>query len=183
MTEYDKMIAGESYNPLDKTLIKMRFHAQILCEDFNATSIRKLGTRKKLLKQLFAACGNNIYIEPSFKCDYGQNISVGENFYANYHCVILDAAKVTIGDNCFIAPQVGIYTATHPIDAEQRATGIESARPVTIGNNCWIGGGAVINPGVTLGNNVVVGSGAVVTKSFADNLVIAGNPAKIIKHL
>ena len=108
---------------------------------------------------------------------------MGENFYANFNCVILDAAKVTIGDNCMIAPQVGIYTATHPIDPTSRQTGIEFAKPITLGHNCWIGGMAVINPGVTLGNNVVVASGAVVTKSFGDNVVIGGNPAKIIKHI
>jgi maltose O-acetyltransferase len=110
-------------------------------------------------------------------------MQLGENFFANFNCVILDAAKVTIGDNCMIAPQVGLYTATHPLDPVQRATGIEFAKPITIGDNCWIGGMAVINPGVTLGDNVVVASGAVVTKSFGDNVVIGGNPAKVIKEI
>lgn len=183
MTEKTKMLAGKPYDPLDKELIKARFHARILCEDFNATSIRKLTTRKKLLQQLFARCGKKIYIEPNFKCDYGSNIYLGENFYANFDCVILDAAEVRIGDNCFMAPQVGLYTATHPLDPLERASGIECAHPITIGDNCWIGGRAVINPGVTLGDNVVVGSGAVVTKSFSNNLVIAGNPARVIKTL
>lgn len=183
MTELEKMLAGQSYNPMDKTLSKMRFDARILLETFNQSSVRKLGARKKLLKNLFGSTGKDLYIEPTFNCDYGTNIHVGNNFYANFNCVILDVAEVRIGDNCFIAPQVGIYTATHPIDPIERAKGIESAKPVNIGNNCWIGGNAVINPGVSLGHNVVVGSGAVVTKSFGDNVVIAGNPAKIIKRV
>lgn len=183
MTELEKMLAGEQYNPLDKVLLKMRFNARILTEEFNATSIRKLGNRKKILKRLFGTTGQDLFIEPMFQCDYGCHIHVGDNFYANFGCVILDAAEVRIGDNCFIAPQVGIYTATHPIDPIQRAQGNEFAKPVTIGDNCWIGGHATINPGVVLGDNVVVGSGAVVTKSFGNNVVIAGNPAKIIKHI
>lgn len=183
MTELEKMLAGQPYNPMDKTLVKMRFDARILLESFNQSSVRKLGARKKMLKNLFGSTGKNLYIEPSFNCDYGVNIHVGENFYANFNCVILDVAQVNIGDNCFIAPQVGIYTATHPIDPIERAKGIESAKPVNIGHNCWIGGNAVINPGVSLGDNVVVGAGAVVTKSFGDNVVIAGNPAKVIKKV
>ncbi|OXX25946.1 sugar O-acetyltransferase, partial [Vibrio sp. V06_P1A73T115] len=111
------------------------------------------------------------------------NIHVGENFYANFGCVILDVAEVRIGNNCFIAPQVGIYTATHPTDPIQRNSGLEYGKSVVIGHNCWIGGHATINPGVTLGNNVVVASGAVVTKSFGDNVVIGGNPAKVIKEI
>ncbi len=183
MTELEKMLAGQPYDPLDNVLIKMRKNARLICEEFNLSSIAHLGKRKKILKRLFGSTGKNFYVEPQFKCDYGCNIHVGENFYANFDCVILDVAEVRIGDNCFIAPQVGIYTATHPVDPHQRARGIESAQPVSIGNNCWIGGHAVINPGVSLGHNVVVGSGAVVTKNFGDNVVIAGNPARIIKNV
>jgi len=124
-----------------------------------------------------------IHVEQDFRCDYGKNIHVGDNFYANFGCVILDVCPVRIGKNCFLAPNVGIYTATHPIRAEERYLGLEYGAPITIGDNCWIGGNSVINPGVTLGNNVVVGSGSVVTKSFGDNVVIAGNPARIIREL
>ena len=183
MTELEKMLAGELYFPSDKQLTSMRKACRKQLDILNATCQTEHKKRTQLLKALFGSTGKRLYIESSFKCDYGDNIHVGENFYANFNCVILDAAKVIIGDNCMIAPQVGIYTATHPINAEQRATGIEFAKPITLGDNCWIGGNAVINPGVTLGNNVVVASGAVVTKSFGDNVVLAGNPAKVIKHI
>ena len=136
-----------------------------------------------MLKQLLGSTGDNIHIESTFNCDYGFNIHVGENFYANFDCVILDVAEVRIGNSCMIAPQVGIYTATHPLDPVERNSGLELAKPITIGNSCWIGGQAVINPGVTLGDNVVVASGAIVTKSFGSNVVIGGNPAKVIKKI
>lgn len=182
MSELKKMLNGEYYNSFDEELVKMRVQARLLTYEFNNTSIKEIEKRTEILKKLFGKTGNNIYIEPTFNCDYGSNIFVGENFYANYNCVFLDVCKITIGDNCFIAPQVGLYTATHPIDPIKRLTH-EYGKPITIGDNCWIGGHATINPGVTLGNNVVVASGSVVTKSFGDNVVIGGNPAKIIKYI
>lgn len=136
------------------------------------------------MKELLGSCFDDVYIEPIFNCDYGKNIHVGDHFYANYNCVFLDVCEIRFGNNCLVAPQVGIYTATHPLDPVERCKlGNELGKPVTIGDNCWIGGHATINPGVTLGNNVVVASGAVVTKSFGDNVVIGGNPAKIIKEI
>lgn len=183
MTELEKMLSGNLYFPSDKQLTALRKQCRQQLDILNSTCQTQHKQRSQLLKQLFGSTGKRLYIESSFKCDYGQNIHVGESFYANFNCVILDAAKVTIGDNCMLAPQVGIYTATHPIDPVERATGIEFAKPITLGDNCWVGGMAVINPGVTLGNNVVVASGAVVTKSFPDNVVIGGNPAKIIKQI
>lgn len=122
------------------------------------------------------------YIEPTFRCDYGYNIFLGNNFFANFDCVMLDVCPIRIGDNCMLAPGVHIYTATHPIDPVARNSGAELGKPVTIGNNVWIGGRAVINPGVTIGDNVVVASGAVVTKGVPDNVVVGGNPARIIKN-
>jgi maltose O-acetyltransferase len=183
MTEREKMLAGELYNPNDKELSDLRYRARILSERFNKTSISELNERINLLKELLGSTGENVYIEPSFHCDYGCNIYLGDNFFANFDCVILDVAEVRIGKNCFMAPQVGIYTATHPIKASERYNSLELGKPVTIGDNCWIGGHAVINPGVTLGNNVVVASGSVVTKSFGDNVVIGGVPAKVIKTI
>ncbi len=181
MTEKEKMLAGQLYISSDKELAELRYSARVLTEKLNKTPIINLEERTTLIKQLFGSTGENVYIEPNFRCDYGFNIHVGENFYANYDCVILDDMEIKIGKNCFLAPQVGIYTATHPLNPDERNSGLEYSKPITIGDNCWIGGHATINPGVTLGNNVVVASGAVVTKSFGDNVVIGGNPAKIIK--
>lgn len=183
MTEYEKMISGLLYDPSDIDLIHLRKKARILVEKINSSSITEFESRLKFIKELFGSHGDSINIEPEFHCDYGCNIKVGENFFANFGCVILDVAMVTIGDNCMIAPQVGIYTATHPLNPFERNKGLELGSPITIGNNCWIGGRAVINPGVTLGDNVVVASGAVVTRSFGNNVVVAGNPARILKTI
>lgn len=183
MREFDKMLSGKLYNPMDEELLNLRINARKITEKYNKTSSVEQKKRKELLKKLFGKEIEGVYIEPNFRCDYGINIYAGKNLYINFDCVILDVAKVIFGDNCFIAPQVGIYTATHPIAAKQRNSGVEYGKQVTIGNNCWIGGHAVINPGVTLGDNVVVGAGSVVTKSFDSNVVIAGNPAKVIRNI
>lgn len=180
MTEKEKMLAGELYK-VDDELFEEGERAHALCRELykDITPDR----RKEIARKLLGKCGNEVWLSQGFYCDYGKNIEVGENFYCNYGVCILDVCKVKIGDNCFIAPQVGIYTATHPLDRQKRVSGLEFGKPITIGNDCWIDGGAVINPGICLGDNVVVGSGAVVTKSFPSNVVIAGNPAKIIKTL
>ncbi|EGR1311997.1 sugar O-acetyltransferase [Vibrio cholerae] len=183
MTEREKMLSGEYYDPSDAELVKLRLEARLLTEKLNQTSVSCPDKRVEIIKSLLGSTGNNIHIESTFNCDYGLNIHVGENFYANFGCVILDVAEVCIGDNCFIAPQVGIYTATHPIDPIQRNSGLEFGKPIRMGNNCWIGGHATINPGVTLGDNVVVASGAVVTKSFGSNVVIGVNPARVLKAI
>ncbi|MCX9568816.1 sugar O-acetyltransferase [Vibrio cholerae] len=183
MREREKMLSGEYYDPSDAELVKLRLEARLLIERLNQTSVSCPEKRVEIIKSLLGSTGNSIHIESTFNCDYGLNIHVGENFYANFGCVILDVAEVRIGDNCFIAPQVGIYTATHPIDPIQRNSGLEFGKPIRIGNNCWIGGHATINPGVTLGDNVVVASGAVVTKSFGSNVVIGGNPARVLKEI
>lgn len=175
------MLAGELYNASDPELKAAHLRAVKLCTELNEFMSEKERTAKS--KELIGNSGDNIYLGSGFRCDYGENIEVGENFFCNYDVCILDVCKVKIGDNCLIAPQVGIYTACHPIDRKARVSGLELGRPVTIGNDCWIGGRAVINPGVTLGDNVIVGSGSVVTKSFPSNVVIAGNPAKIMKKL
>ncbi|EGR2127631.1 sugar O-acetyltransferase [Vibrio cholerae] len=183
MREREKMLSGEYYDPSDAELVKLRLEARLLTEKLNQTSVSCPEKRVEIIKSLLGYTGNSIHIESTFNCDYGLNIHVGENFYANFGCVILDVAEVRIGDNCFIAPQVGIYTATHPIDPIQRNSGLEFGKPIRIGNNCWIGGHATINPGVTLGDNVIVASGAVVTKSFGSNVVIGGNPARVLKEI
>ncbi|WP_100486266.1 sugar O-acetyltransferase [Sporolactobacillus pectinivorans] len=182
-TEKEKMLDGELYHANDPVLVEERRKARRLTRLFNQTLETEMDKRADLLKELFGSTGKSLYIEPTFRCDYGTNIHVGENFYANFDCVILDVCKVEIGDNCFIAPGVHIYTATHPLNSAERISGAEYGKPVTIGDHVWIGGRTVINPGVNIGNNVVIGSGSVVTRDVPDAVVVAGNPAKIIKHI
>lgn len=183
MTEKEKMLAGELYSPKDPELRKMHLRAKKLFGKYNKINPANEKKQKKLIKKILGSTGENVHVQPPFYCDYGCNISVGENFFANYGCVILDVNRVTIGKNCMLAPNVKIFSATHPIRAEERYNGVELGLPVTIGDNCWVGGGVIINPGVKLGNNVVVASGAVVTKSFGDNLLIGGVPARVIKEI
>lgn len=182
-TEKQKMLNGELYLANDIELVKERENARRLTRLYNQTAETETIKRKEFLKELFGSMGEDISIEPTFHCDYGYNIHVGENFYANFDCVFLDVCEIKIGDNCFVAPGVHIYTATHPLNAEERISGAEFGKPVQIGNNVWIGGRSVINPGIKIGNNVVVASGAVVTKDVPNNVVVGGNPARIIKYI
>ena len=182
-SEKEKMLNGELYDAADPVLVEERIKARKITRLFNETLDTEVNKRSQLLKELFGSTGENIHVESTFRCDYGYNIHVGHNFFANFDCVILDVCEVRIGDNCLLAPGVHIYTATHPLDPAVRATGAEYGKPVTIGNDVWIGGRAVINPGVTIGDNVVIASGAVVTKDVPANAVVGGNPAKIIKMI
>ena len=184
MTEREKMLAGLGYHADDEELLKGRMKARLLCRKFNDLMPDKAEERVAALKELLGKTGERVWIEQPFYCDYGDNIEVGENFYANYNLVILDCAKVTIGSNAFIAPNVGIYTAAHPIVAEQRNIhGFEFAAPITIGDNVWIGGGVQICPGVTIGDNAVIGAGSVVTKDIPANVVAAGNPCRVLREI
>ncbi|GAA0337858.1 maltose acetyltransferase domain-containing protein [Bacillus carboniphilus] len=182
-TEKEKMLLGEMYNPADSVLLAERLKARELTRLFNESLETEEDKRKGLLKELLGSTGVQVMIEPSFRCDYGYNIHVGENFFANFNCVFLDVCEIRFGDNCMLAPGVHIYTATHPLDAAERNTGYEYGKPVTIGNNVWVGGLAVINPGVTIGDNAVIASGAVVTKDVPANVVVGGNPARVIKEI
>ena len=143
----------------------------------------KLKERERILKDILGKTGESFCIHSPFWCDYGYNIELGENFFANHNCVILDGAKVTFGDNVFIAPDCGFYTAGHPLDVKQRNQGLEYAYPITVGNNVWIGGGVKVMPGVTIGDNVVIGSGSIVTKDIPNNVVAAGNPCKVLRSI
>ena len=182
-TEKEKMLAGELYNAADPELTTDRVKARKLTRLFNDSIETENQKRTEILKELFGSTGDTIYIEPAFRCDYGYNIHVGDHFFANFDCVFLDVCEIRIGKHCLIGPGVHIYTAAHPLDAEERASGAEYGKPVHIGDHVWIGGRAVINPGVTVGNNVVIASGSVVTKDIPDDVVVGGNPARIIKRI
>ena len=171
------------YNPNTEDLINDRARAKDLCFKFNALPPSEREARKNIIKQLFSKTTDEFLIESSFYCDYGYNIEIGNNFYINHNCVILDCAKVTFGDNVFIGPNCGFYTATHPINAEERNSGLESAKPISIGNNVWIGGNVTVLPGVEIGDNTIIGAGSVVTKNIPKNVVAVGNPCRIIKQI
>jgi len=177
------MITGELYNAADPELLADRLHARKIVRQFNESLDDQFDKRTSLLKQLLGSTGEHLYMEPNIRFDYGYNTYVGENFFANFDCTILDVSEVRFGDICMLGPGVHIYTAAHPLHPTERNSGKEFAKPVTIGNNVWIGGHATINPGVTIGNNAVIASGAVVTKDVPDNVVVGGNPAKIIKEI
>lgn len=182
-TEKEKMIAGEKYQPQDPELLKDREHVRQLVGMYNQTLELEKEKRKQLLREILGSCGENVYMEPNIRFDYGYNTHVGENFFANFDCIILDVCEVRFGDNCMLGPNVQIYTATHPIHPIERNSGLEFGKPIKIGNNVWVGGSAVILPGVTIGDNVVIAAGAVVTKDVPANVVVGGNPAKIMKYI
>lgn len=182
-SEWDKMVSGEIYDATNSELLERLMVTREKLWVFNNLNPIKLEEQKSIIRELLGSVGESFYINQPFRCDYGCNIHIGENFFANFNLTVLDEAKVTIGSNAFIGPNVSIYTACHPLNATERNTYAEWAEPVIIGDNVWIGGNAVILPGVTIGDNVVIGAGSVVTKDIPDNVVVAGNPAKNIKHL
>lgn len=184
MTEKEKSSQGLLYDAnADAELLADRLRAKEILYDYNRLRPSEEAERTRLLKTLLGRTGQQVLIEPPFACDYGYNIEVGENFYANVNLVILDGAKVTIGSNAFLAPNVGIYTAGHPLHVDERNRGLEYAYPVTIGDNVWIGAGVMILPGVSIGDNVVIGAGSVVTKDIPSDSLAVGNPCRVIRSL
>lgn len=169
------------YNAMDERLVKDRMRAKRLCYEYNKIVPEDVKKREEIIKTLLGKIGEGFYVEQPFYCDYGYNIEIGKSFYSNHNLVILDCAKVTIGDNVFIAPNCGIYTAAHPLDAETRNKGLEYAKPIKIGDNVWIGGNVVILPGVSIGDNTVVGAGSVVTKDIPANVIAVGNPCRVLR--
>lgn len=182
-TEKEKMLAEDLYRASSPELREDASKSRQLTRLFNETTEEQQTYRKTLLKEMFKATGENIYIEPPFRCDYGTNTTIGNNFYANFDCVFLDVAPIVIGENVMFGPKVNLLTPGHPIDAVIRNSGLEFGKKITIGDNVWIGGNAVVNPGVTIGNNTIIGSGSVVTKDIPDNVIAAGNPCKIIREI
>jgi maltose O-acetyltransferase len=176
------MLAGEPYEALDPELVRRRTLARDLCWDFNATRETQRDERRALLTKLLASGGDTAWIQPPFFCDYGSNIRLGARVYFNFNCVVLDVCEVTIGDCVLFGPAVQIYTATHPLDAAERRRK-EFGKPVSIGADCWIGGGAIILPGVTIGARSVIGAGSVVTRDIPSDVVAAGNPCQVIRVL
>lgn len=184
MTEKEKLIKGMLYNPNhNEELIGEMNKAKDLCFEYNNLKPSEVDKRNIIIKKLFKQTGKRYLIQSNFWCDYGYNISIGENFYMNHNCVILDAAEVKFGDNVFIAPNCGFYTAGHPIDISQRNEGLEYAKPIIIGNNVWIGGNVIVLSGVTIGDNVTIGAGSVVTKDIPENSIAYGNPCTVKKYI
>ena len=183
MTEKEKMLAGQGYNAMDPELVAERAHAQRLIARFNAMADEQPAAALGILRSLFGEMGEGCVVMPSFRCDYGYNIRMGRNTFVNYDCVFLDVNRITIGADVQIAPAVQIYTATHPLDAGDRRSGVESGLPVTIGDGVWIGGGAIVCPGITIGANTVIGAGSVVTADLPANVLAVGNPCRVIREL
>ena len=182
-SELQKMLDGELYLASDDKLVAMRRRARRLTRLFNQTTEDETAQRDQILHELLGKRGAKIEIEPPFRCDYGSFIEVGENFYANFGCVILDCNWVRIGDNVMLAPNVQIYAAHHPLDASTRIAGPELGSPVSIGRNVWIGGGAIVLPGVSIGDSAVIGAGSVVTRDVPPNVIAAGNPCRVIREV
>jgi maltose O-acetyltransferase len=183
MTAREKMLANEPYIATDPELKSMYNEAQDLVYAFNLSLPSESHKRREIVQILFGSVGQNFEICPPFHCDYGCHIYAKENLYINYDCIILDCNHVYIGENVLLAPKVQIYTAYHPLDAKTRKSGLEMAAPITIGNDVWIGGGAIICPGVQIGNNTIIGAGSVVTKDIPANVIAVGNPCRVIKAL
>lgn len=182
-SQKEKMLAGELYVADDPELQQAHLHAQSLLSEFNATAADALDRRRSLLLSLFARFGEGTVLKPTLRCDYGFNISIGERTFINFDCVLLDCNRIVIGDEVQFAPGVHIYTATHPLDARQRRSGVEYALPVVIGDGAWLGGGAIVCPGVTIGENTVIGAGSVVTRDLPANVLAVGNPCRIVRQL
>ena len=183
MTQLERMAAGLLYDPGDLALVAARRAASDLCYAINVLPPSQVEERMSLFGRLFGAMGVDGHIEPSFHCDYGFHISTGANFYANYNCVMLDCAPITFGDDVMIGPNCAFYTACHPLDPDERISGLEYAKPIRVGHRVWIGGNTVVNPGVTIGDHAVIGSGSVVTHDIPPGVVAVGNPCRVLRPI
>src|SRR5580704_7081947 len=181
-TEKKKMLNGELYDPLDLELVWAREQARNLCQDLNATRERDQEARRSILMKLFGTGGESVWVQPPFFCDYGSNIVLGERVFFNFNCIVLDVCMVKVGDFTLFGPAVQIYTATHPMNAELRRKQ-EFAKPIEIGSDVWVGGGAIICPGVKIGSKTVIGAGSVVTRDIPDGVFAAGNPCRVVREI
>jgi maltose O-acetyltransferase len=177
-----KMLAGAPYDPLDPELVAARNRARDLCWDLNATREGQADERRRILVELFGRGGDSVWMQPPFYCDYGRNIELGERVFFNFNCIVLDVCRVSVGHCTLFGPSVQIYTATHPMDAAQRRLH-ESGRPIVIGSDVWVGGGAILCPGVTVGDRAVIGAGSVVTRDVPPGVFAAGNPCRVIRAI
>lgn len=182
-TEKEKMLAGELYDPLDQQLVDDRLRTRLLIKELNDSREDQAEERMRILKELIPMAGEGLWLQPPFYCDYGYNMVLGEKVFFNFNCVVLDVAEVKIGSRTLFGPNVQIYTATHPVDPVERASGVEYAKPISIGEDVWVGGSAVICPGVTIGNRCVIGAGSVVTRDIPDDVFAAGNPCRVIRSI
>ena len=182
-SEKEKMLAGKWYNALDPELTQERLTTRLLLKRLNDSREDEIEERKKIFAELLPNASGDLWLQPPFFCDYGYNIAIGEKVFFNFNCVVLDVAPVRIGSRTMFGPNVQIYTATHPIDHKERASGLEYAKPISIGDDVWVGGSAVICPGVSIGDRSIIGAGSVVTKDIPADVIAAGNPCKVIKSL
>jgi maltose O-acetyltransferase len=181
-SERDKMLAGELYDPMDLELVAARNRARDLCQALNETREAQQEERRRIVRELFATGGDTVWMQPPFFCDYGSNIHLGERVFFNFNCIVLDVCRVTIGDYTLFGPAVQVYSATHPMNAELRRKQ-EMCKPIEIGSDVWVGGGAIICPGVRIGSRSVIGAGSVVTRDIPEGVFAAGNPCRIIREI
>ena len=183
MTEREKQKEGQEFWNLDEEISKAKIRARMLSQKMNAIPVESSAEIRMIAEELFAECGTDLTLKTPFQCDFGYNIFIGDHVLINYNCVFLDAAPIRIGNNCFVGPMTGLYTVNHPLDPERRNEGFVTGKPITLEKNVWVGGSATILPGVTIGENSVVAGGSVVTKNVPANVIVAGNPAKVIRRL
>ena len=183
MTETEKQRKGMEFWNLDEEISAAKIRARLLTQKLNAVAVDDAAQIRKIVDELFASCGTDLTLKTPIQCDFGYNIFIGDHVLINYNCVFLDAAPITIGDNCFVGPMTGLYTVNHPLDPVRRNAGYVCGKPITLEKNVWIGGSCTILPGVTIGENSVIGGGSVVTKDIPANVIAVGSPAKVIRKL
>ena len=183
MNTWERLQAGLVYNDFDEDLFQRRVKAKKLFRAYNASDDDEVELRERLMGELFGSVGERVWIEPDFKCEFGSNIHIGDDVYINFGCVILDCAKVTIGEHTLLGPNVGLYAANHSTDAEERINGGCYGKPISIGKKCWLGGDVKVVPGVSIGDGAVIGTGSIVTKDIPSGVIAVGNPCRVLREI